>query len=120
MLDERQLAGSQRRECGLIEIINVDRQPCLGKGGHKRDADVASAAHDSHISSLRAGRTGRCRFGRCDIQLVPLSSERANIVANCRGPASHPPNGLIGPFSNYLASKFRRTGNNQFKRAGPA
>src|SRR5262245_17174301 len=86
MLDEWQLSGSQRRQCRFVEIVDIDRQPSLGKSKHKRNADVAGAAHDCNVGALRTPRIRRRRFGRCNIQLVPLSPKCAPILSNWGGP----------------------------------
>ena len=77
MLDEWQRSRFQRHQRCFVEIVDIDRQARLGKGKHKRDTDVARAAHDSNIGALRFTRTRRRRFGRCNIHFVPLLLERA-------------------------------------------
>lgn len=98
MFDKRKFAGSHGRQRGLIEVIDIDRQAGLGKGEDERNTHVAGTAHDRDICCLRAGRARRRRFGRCDIQLGPLSPVRGNILANRHDLALLVPDGLLGQF----------------------
>ena len=64
VLDERQLAGAQRRQHRLVEIVDVDGHPGFGEGQHQRNADMAGAADHGEVG-LRRPALGR-RVGLVD------------------------------------------------------